>query len=138
VNQNTEMIKCLLSYKPTPILDGPIWSYTFLMAAVCFDNTENIKLILNYSSDINYINNYGWTALCLAAEANKINNVKLLLEYGATNYGKIMILHPRRPYTIGDTAVDMAKKQGYTDIVSLLENNNLTKPMSKKENCIIQ
>jgi len=56
---------------------------TMLMNAVENGNIDLISMVLERKPDLNYENEYGWTALSLAIENNKKESVIKLLEAGA-------------------------------------------------------
>jgi len=68
---------------------------------------------------INRQNDYGNTALMLAANHNHLSIVSTLLNGGAD---------PKLENIIGQTAADMANLQGFNDIVDLLVQFGATRP----------
>lgn len=81
-------------------------------------HVENVKLILEKTkTDINHVNNLGWTALLEAVLLAKHNHnqheiVKLLVKHNANKE-----IRDKN----GLTAIDHAKRLGYNDIVKLLQ-----------------
>ncbi len=95
-------------------------------------NTENIdnqtlEKLLSCGLDINAQDYYGSTALHWAAQCNKVNTVKLLLDYNADE-NVIVDLSAR----------EVALAKGYTDIVKLIDKKFLNKNKRKKrKNCLL-
>lgn len=56
---------------------------TYLHTASYFSGPESIKALLEQGLGVNEINDYGMTPLHLAVQANKIENVRILLKNGA-------------------------------------------------------
>ncbi|WP_353273595.1 ankyrin repeat domain-containing protein [Wolbachia endosymbiont (group A) of Agelastica alni] len=91
------------------------------LAAQNNDKSEIVESFLD--SDANNINdrtNNGWTPLHVAVQGNKPSTVKLLLGRGADIEVKD---------TCGQTPLDLATQKGYTDIVKILEQEQLGKEL---------
>nr|WP_253309278.1 ankyrin repeat domain-containing protein [Rickettsia endosymbiont of Ceutorhynchus assimilis] len=91
------------------------------LAAQNNDKSEIVESFLD--SDANNINdrtNNGWTPLHVAVQGNKPSTVKLLLGRGADIEVKD---------TYGQTPLDLATQKGYTDIVKILEQEQLGKEL---------
>jgi len=58
-----------------------------LESAIKLDDYDSVVRLVERGADVSYSNNgpAHWTALCHAARYGKIEFVKLLMEYGATN-----------------------------------------------------
>lgn len=109
---------------------------------------KNIELLFKYGADVNILNENGQDALMIFCENNEEdpkNIVSLLLKYGANanlvdkhNYSTLMwscgygnkkiiklLLEYGADKTIkndrGQTALDVARKEGFDDVVKLLE-----------------
>jgi len=62
-------------------------SFTPLTRAATYENNIDVmRLLLEYGANVNWTNNYGWTALHSMACRNNIEGVTLLLEFNANAY----------------------------------------------------
>lgn len=86
---------------------------TALMFAVINLHYETMKVLLERGADVDARANDGWTALMLAASCGEARIVRALLNSGADVKGKSV--------RADVTAIIIAVKHGYTEIVSLLE-----------------
>ena len=117
---------------------------TALMSAVCREDYNTVKLLLDNGADVNMENKYGRTALMYAVDIEYYNTVKLLLDNGAdvnmqNKYGGTALDYAiyREDYNTvkllldngadvnmknndGDTALDYAKEYERTEIIELL------------------
>lgn len=87
---------------------------TALIAASHNGWPECIKLLLKKEACLRGYN--GWTALMWAVYNNKLNSVQILM----AKEMNIKSTHEYREFLSGTTALDIAKRKGYTDIVSIL------------------
>ena len=85
---------------------------TALMFAVINMHSTSTKLLIKHGADINAIANDGSTPIMLAASSGDTESVRELLKCGAN-------LDGRQRWT-GETALTLADKRGYRDIVELL------------------
>jgi len=72
------------------------------------------KDLLSRGANVNVRNAMGATCLIYTATFNREELARLLLEYGADTTVKD---------ARGNTALDHAKMQGFSDLITLLENN---------------
>ena len=81
-----------------------------------------MQLLLNAKAHTNLANKRGWTPLCGASYHGHIEIVKLLLTHNA-NMHATLTDNSNEDVLIkqGDTALDIARKKGHTQIVELLE-----------------
>ena len=121
-------------------------SATPLMIAVRENNLDVLKSLLANGVDAKATNNYGLSALMLAANYGNDNMVKILLpksdikatdgyEMSALMYAarfgnkkSVELLLPKSDVKArnndGQTALDIAKSEGYNQIVELLQEHN--------------
>lgn len=85
---------------------------TALMFAVINMHSTAGKLLIDHGADINAVANDGSTPLMLAASSGDTESVRELLKRGAS-------LNGRQRWT-GETALTLANRRGYRDIVELL------------------
>lgn len=110
---NTNTIKLLLEAGADTNISHNLseGATTALHLAVQTENVELVKMVLQYGADTNC-----WLIRCqkplhLAAESGKLDVVQCLLDYGAHYYLRNVN---------GETARDVAIRQGHTDISDLL------------------
>ncbi|MDX9846321.1 MAG: ankyrin repeat domain-containing protein [Tenuifilaceae bacterium] len=94
--------------------------FTPLMVAAQFNDTTLLRLLTDYGANINKNNNTNLTALAIAIDSYADDAIKFLLNKGAD----IEEIHPKISYA------DLAKRNGYKDLASLL--NKLGSPISRK------
>ena len=87
--------------------------------------TAALEVLLDNGCDINARNRDGCTPLFFASCCNKIKAVETLLERGADDSIK---------GTAGETALEIARRNGYENIVSLLKTYNQTRMISQLHN----
>jgi len=85
---------------------------TALMFAVINMHSSSTKLLIKFGADINAVANDGSSPIMLAASSGDTESVRELLKQGAKLDGK-------QRWT-GETALTLANKKGYRDIVDLL------------------
>jgi ankyrin repeat protein len=85
---------------------------TALMFAVINMHSTSAKLLIDHGADINAVANDGSTPLMLAASSGDTESVREMLKRGASLAG-------RQSWT-GETALTLADRRGYRDIVELL------------------
>ena len=85
---------------------------TALMFAVINMHSTAGKLLIDHGADINAVANDGSTPLMLAASSGDTESVRELLKRGAS-------LNGRQRWT-GETALTLADRRGYRDIIELL------------------
>jgi uncharacterized protein len=109
-NESNKVIKLLLK-------NGVDVNYEFdfrplICIAAMFDELETVKILLNGGADINTNDGSGVTPLMFAARDGFNGMVGYLLENGADKTAKDIK---------EDTALDMAKENGHTIVVQLLQ-----------------
>jgi len=82
------------------------------MFAVINMHSSSTKLLIKFGADINAVANDGSSPIMLAASSGDTESVRELLKQGAKLDGK-------QRWT-GETALTLANKKGYRDIVDLL------------------
>lgn len=85
---------------------------TALMFAVINMHSTSAKLLIRHGAEINAVANDGSTPIMLAASSGDTESVREMLKCGAT-------LDGQQRWT-GDTALTLADRKGYRDIVDLL------------------
>jgi len=85
---------------------------TALMFAVINMHSSSTKLLIKHGADINAVADDGSSPIMLAASSGDTESVRELLKSGAKLDGK-------QRWT-GETALTLADKKGYRDIVDLL------------------
>ena len=108
IKGHAEIVKILLSDGANPNAatnDG----HTALMGAASKGHAEFVKMLLAAGANPNAVGYSDSTALFGAAEQKKLEIMKILLSAGANP-------------NIGLTALDMAKKYKYTEVISILQN----------------
>ncbi len=76
------------------------------MKAVSSKYTEMVRFLIDAGADVNYADNYGFTALMIAAEVGHTQIVEMLIEHGAdVNYAT----------NHGTTALELAADSGHID-----------------------
>lgn len=89
-------------------------NFTLIGASYCGD-IDIVSDLLKKGVDVNFVDDYGRTALYFAASQGQTQVVKMLLDVGADK--NIKDIKKRTP-------LDMARKYGHREIVSLLEDQN--------------
>lgn len=91
---------------------------TYLHIASYFSGPMSIEMLVKKGIDVNAVNDHGKTALHLAVQANKIDNVRSLLYNGAN----------KRIKNFDDIdSIEFAILCGHEDIVELLEKHDTMK-----------
>lgn len=91
--------------------------YTPLIYAAQEGQNNVVEFLLNNGANVNATNLYGWTPLMAAVAGGHVDTVKLLLERGVEVKAKAGVLtNPPE-----DTAIAIATRKGYFDIVGLLK-----------------
>jgi ankyrin repeat protein len=85
---------------------------TALMFAVINMHSSSTKLLIKHGADVNAVANDGSTPIMIAASSGDTESVRELLKWGAS-------LDAQQHWT-GETALTLADKKGYRDIVDLL------------------
>ena len=81
---------------------------------------ETAQLLLDHGADVNIIdNNEKWSALMFAAAEGQVENVKILLKYGAD--WKLTDID-------GDTAASFAAKNGHQQVAQIIEEHAKSNP----------
>lgn len=99
-----------------PVSDGR----TFLELLINANSEELLRAAIDKGLDIHFVDDGGRNTLWMAANNDKENSVKVLLEKGidknkkGKEYGEDKELTP----------LEIAKKNNYKNIIQLLENNN--------------
>lgn len=84
--EHYNIVKLLLEFGANPNIKD-IHDNTALIHACCgFNNLNNIKLLLDNNADINLQNDKGRTALIESSIRFSIENIEILLDYGADEY----------------------------------------------------
>ena len=98
-------------------------SYFPLLCASAGGHTNIIRLLIEKGAEVNKItSDLNWTALIAAAYCGHVDACEALLIRGADRTLKT---------SKGQTALDMAKKQGHQNVVRLLNNSHLYQRGSK-------
>ena len=114
-NKHTEVVKLLLGHKATDVeaLDGD--HDTALRYANDRNSTEIVRLLLESAhANPNVYGKNDWSCLLVSCCDGYLDNVVLLLEYGADPYHKVKG---------GKTCLMMAGQSGHIEIVRLLLNS---------------
>jgi len=102
VNENVEILRCLLEKKMTPngqkakgrffqpdYENGVYFGESPLHFATCMGHMEILKLLIDHGADISLADSYGNTAFHFAAaQHNNAEILKLLYEWGVVRYGE--------------------------------------------------
>ncbi len=113
------LAKMLLDAKADPNLKSNDGLIPLHYAARGDWKNEEARLLIDHGSDINAQENYGFTPLHEAAENKSENVLRMLLEAGADT--TIGITQGFSPYTLGDTAIDVAKKKRFNKISAIFK-----------------
>ena len=115
----TKIVRLLLEKRADPNIQNRDGT-TALMMATLDEEPEIVRLLLEKGADPNiqsrnrFLYDFGDTALIFATLEGETETVRLLLENGA---------NPNIKNYDGDTALGLALRNGYTDIVELLERH---------------
>lgn len=113
----TDILKLILAHQPNFKIYNR-YGGTALIPAAEKGHIENVKILANWTNfPIDHVNNLGWTALMEAivlgdGGATHIEIIKTLLDAGANKH---------IPDNHGTSALEHAKKRGFTEIVQLLQ-----------------
>jgi len=109
-----DLVRLLLE-RGTPVNEMDGSGNTALMG-VCFKGYEKMaRLLIGAGADVNARNGMGGTCLIFSVTFNRPEIARLLLEAGADTSARD---------AEGKTALDHARAQGLTDLVSLLESTH--------------
>ena len=108
---NTERVKELIDHGAN-INQKDDDGRTALIFAVINMHSSSTKLLIKHGADVNAIANDGSTPIMIAASSGDTESVRELLKWGAS-------LDAQQHWT-GETALTLADKKGYRDIVDLL------------------
>lgn len=111
---NTNEFQTLSYYLDTGLDPNEVFEerYTLLLPGTCCGDLKLAKLLIGHGSNVNVKSALGVTPLHLAAQHDSIELVKLLIENGADK--EIVD-------SDGKTPLYYAKKEGFKDIVEILE-----------------
>ena len=87
---------------------------TKLHKAVFYGKNDVVKFYAQNGTDLNSLAGNDNTPLHMAANRGQLESTKILIQYGADKTIR---------NTQGETALDIAKKKGFKDIVKFLESN---------------
>ena len=101
--------------------EGDLMIYNVAMQG----SSDLLQKLIDLKMEINSFNHKGFTPLMIAANFNRLDHVKILINAGAD---------PTLKDQNGKTALDYAKEQGYQEVVDYLEklkkNNTAPSPAS--------
>ena len=119
----TEIVVALLSAGADVNARGALVDSTALICACSEGHTETVKALLAASADVDAQNEYGQSALYLAAQGCHTESVKVLLAAGANVNAKTMN---------GNTALKVAELMGCKEAAQLLKKGAVTASIEEK------
>jgi ankyrin repeat protein len=97
--------------------EGTLPSITALHFAAKNGHAETVRALLSYGADASAQDRFGYTLLHAAVKKNRIDVVRLIISKISHNNAVLSIKN-----TANETALDIAKYNGYSDIVEALSN----------------